>query len=334
MRRREGVPGMTMIEAVIASTIFALVIAMSFAILHWTTQSFNEQIREATLTDKGEKVIKAIQEEMTDATSVMIPNFSVSNGYTFYRSEIRFKVPKRFTCAANPSGYAVTIAPVDTRYYVPTFSDDKDFTLKYGWRDNLRMVPNLDDGSRAVPLQGPGLKTGATYCPPGVTLSSNVTPDGFMCFRFVMNTKVQMGKFGTKGVLDEAQERIDVDGDKAFTSKFALGYMERCYAMGNETQDPLVPVGESRQPLGDSWVLQPILGAAPVTGEDPTTVATNRIFTDVSPTDPKNLSCIQACVWLLTMDSAGQPHLMKCTTDNFQRNSANYVTATSATGTQ
>lgn len=338
MYRAKTAAGMTMIEALIASAIFAMVISMCFGILHWSSQSFAEQIREATLTDKGEKIMKAVMEDLADATQITTPQPVTCFGYTFADAEVRFKVPLRFKNMqintqtgqpVNAKGYAVTIWPVPVTVdpatglivNAPTFSDDFDFRLVYGWRDTARWVPNLDDNSKPVPLQGPGLQTNSSYLPAGVTLTSGRTPDGRICFRFQMNRNKKAGKYGKDGLISEYEEGIDLDGDGQKSSTYALGYLERSYWIEGASQ----PVAGSRQAIGDSCIVQPTVQ---LTG-DSTQLKTSRIFRSADT----NQTRVEVCVWVLTMDTSGELHMMRCTTTDFLRNNAQYVTATSATGT-
>jgi hypothetical protein len=335
---------MTAIEALIATTIFAVVIAMSFGIMHWTTLTFSEQIREATLADRGERLLKVMVDEMGDGTNVSNPALNVAQGpYTFPLAEIHFKVPIRFVSAANPKGYDVTINTVQVAFdangnplNAPTFPDDKNFRLKFGWRDDAFYVPNLDqplDGGeyKQVPVQGPGLRPDPSVLPAGVTLTGGATADGFICFRYVMNTNARVGKYGQGGLFREAQEGVDIDGDGQKTSTYAMGFVERSYWVGAAGAEVLVQ--SSRRPLGDTVVLQPIVQTACATPDDAQKVKTSRIFWDVSASTPQNMSAVQVCVWILSVGTEGQPHLMKCVTSVFLRNQAGYVTATSATGT-
>ena len=144
--------GMTMIEAIVASSIFAMVIALSFGITHWSTSSFQQQIREGTLADKGEKAIKFMQEELADATLLSgtgMPDDVTTGGYTFRQAQLRFRVPLRYkNNDNNAKGHTVFIKPVTVQtdpvtgaiITSPTFVDDFDFRLHYGWRDNQRFV--------------------------------------------------------------------------------------------------------------------------------------------------------------------------------------------------
>lgn len=335
MDTRTVVRGMTALEVMIASAIFAMVICLSFGLTHWTTKSFNEQIREATLVDKGEKALKVIQEDLADSTRVTVQDV-LSGGFTFPAAEVRFKVPLRFASpGSNPKGYACTIHPVAVVYdaaghpvNAPTFADDKDFRLVFGWRDNARFVPNLDDalpggGNRQVPLQGPGLKPGGGLPGDMALGAGGVTQDGFVCFRYQMNPNVRVGKYGQNGLVSEAQEKIDLDGDGQMNSVYALGYIERSYWVGPAGAETIVQ--SSRQPVGDSCILQPV---AITTGGDAKQLKTNRIFDA-----PPNPTRIEMCIWIMMMDGEGQVHMLRCTTADFLRNNAAYVTATSATGT-
>jgi prepilin-type N-terminal cleavage/methylation domain-containing protein len=322
--------GFSMIEMAIATAIFAVIIVLSYSVTSWTTQSFAEQVREATLTDKGEKALRTMMEDLADATRVKVIDV-YSAGYLFSQAQVNFRVPIRFKHpVTNPKGYSVNIGLVQVQYdpvtgeplNYPTFGDDFDFNLKYGWRDNARYVTNLDDNGRLVPLQGPGLRTSGPL-PPGITMPGGATPDGYISFRFVMNTRVKMGKYGANGMIHEYREGVDLDKDGMKYSTYALGYIERSYYVGNPGSEVLVP--SSRQPLGDSCIVQPIY---PQPG-DPRNLKSNRIFISES----SNPTRVEVCIWMLIMNTEGEQHLVRATTTDFLRNNAQYVTATSATGT-
>ena len=342
---------MTAIEALIATGMFAIMIAMCFGILHWTSLSFSQQIREATLADKGEKTLKTITEDLQDGTQINTYNV-VDSGSTYYSAEVRFKVPLKFMSTLNNKmGYACVIKQVQTQYdatgvalNAPTFpGEDIDFSLVYGWRDNTLMTPNPEDlntsqvnfngrnalGYKLVPLQGPGLlinSTNSGLLPAGISPAGGRTPDGVISFHFVRNPQVVVGKFGHDGLFSESAEQMDIDGDGQMTSTYAMGYIERSIMIGAVGTE--VTVNATRTAIGDSCILQPRrqTSALPT---DTTTLATNRIF----KSDPNNKTRLDMCIWILSMDPQGQLHLMRCTTTDFLRNNAAYVTSTSATGT-
>jgi hypothetical protein len=362
---------MTLMEVMVASAIFALLILMALAITHRTMVSFQEQIYEATLTHKGERTLKALQDDLSDATLIPVGSnvtgsasdvvWTDPNGggtYTFKNAQINYKVPVRFyNPTINQLNLSVQInqtpvQPLDVNGLVdighgagsspPTFTGDFNFNMLYGWRDTARFVPNTDDGSKTVALQGPGLHCSGTL-PTGVT--GNPTPNGYCCYRFQPNPKMFIGKFGATGIYDEALEGNDLDGDGFKTSKYIIGYLERCYFVGNPGVEVLVP--ESRQAYSDTCVLQPCTS---VTGAADQLIS-NRIF-DSEANDfgsieqymsgGANYSLgsqtldpfvrLRVCLWLLKSAADGRPHLMKCTTTAFMRNNAAYVIATSATG--
>jgi len=368
MSPRQAVSGMTAIEALIATGIFAVVIAMCFGILHWTSQSFSQQIREATLVDKGEKTLKAITDDLQDGTQIATDNVTVG-GNTYFSAKIYFKVPLKFKSPTYPDttsnrmGYATLVKVLQGSDIVldsfgnpinaPMFpGEDFFFQLQnsYGWRDNARMVPNPEDqdltqlnwngrdanGYKLLPLQGPGLKvdgTNSSALPAGmnpVTVGGRqATPDGWISYQFVPNTNITVGKYGQNGIFSEAAEGIDIDGDGQMTSTYALGYIERSIRIGS-TASSSVPVDATRVAIGDSCILQPVgqSGAS----ASPTVLKTNNIFTS---DDPAKNTRIDVCIWILSMDAQGQPHIMRCTTTNFLRNNATYVLSpgASATGT-
>ncbi|HYG73439.1 MAG TPA: hypothetical protein VEK08_00295 [Planctomycetota bacterium] len=363
--------GMTVIEAIIASSIFALVITLSFGITHWSTKAFHEQIHESDLTDKGEKAIKYLQEELADATLMGASGPSDINtmGYTFRNAELRFKVPLRYvsngTNSRNPRGYGVFIqtvkqVPDGNGGYLnkPTFSEpansngqvrdgDFDFKLRYGWRDNQRFVPNDHDGGKMVPLQGPGLKIGSGVSIPnavkissstftsdeGATYDAGTTMGGFVRFRYVINTNRSFGKFGSGGLIRESLEKIDIDGDGLFYSDYTLGYIERSYFVGPAGSEQQVP--ESRTPIGDTCILQPTYSTPAYSSSDAAALKTNNIFWQ--PRDASNNvinpARVEIYLWTFNLTSSGHPHVIKATTTLYMRNNATFVRATSATGT-
>ena len=173
MTSRRTPRGMTMIEIIVASTIFALVISLSFGISHWTSKSFKDQLIESTLTDKGEKALKMLHEELSDARLVSDPQPVNTNGFIFQNAELQFQVPLRYKHSAhNPKGHTVFIEWVEPQvdpetgkplnppmFRNPSNNNETDyqFSLRYGWRDMHRFVGNGQDNNRLVPLQGPGI---------------------------------------------------------------------------------------------------------------------------------------------------------------------------------
>lgn len=361
MHKRSSARGMTMMEVVIASAVFALVISMSFMITIRATKSFSEQVREGTLADKCEKLLKSMEEELSDATLIASgsnPVFDVTydsntNGTMYFpQAEIRYKVPLRYkNPTTNPKGYTVFISPVTIVYdngnalNKPTFANDGtgggdfDFRLRYGWRDSARFVENADDNNALVPLQGPGLNVSGSSLPPGVSVSSSSFGDGtgatypagtlkggYMCFRFQPNDGLTIGKFGKNGIISEYEEDLDIDGDGQKYSRFAIGHLERSYYVGDPGYENLVE--DSRQVIGDNAVLQPLNSSTSTTG-GMDQLQNNRIFSR----EESNPACLNVFLWLMAMDSEGQPHVMQAKVAIFMRNNATYVTATSATGT-
>ena len=371
--------GVTLMEIIIASTVFSMVIGISFVVTLKSTNSFHQQIQEGTLVDKSEKVLKGLQDELSEASLMTglppamsanfymwnfglpgdcesIYYFSTNNGPAFFRSAaIRFKVPMRYrNPTTNPMGYTVYMNPVSVQMVngvainAPTFPKDPnlandpgadfDFRLRYGWRDTARYVGNADDGDAMVPLQGPGLRLGTTgnavpsgvdaatssFTDGGVTYPSGTLKGGYMCIYFRPDDTRQIGKFGETGMFNEALEDYDLDGDGLKTNTFVVGHLERCYFVG----DPPYPqmITESRQVIGDQVMLQP---RYPSSGTAPDQLASNRIFSR----DTNNAARLNVNMWLMTMTADGLPHLIQSKISIFMRNNANYVTATSATGT-
>jgi len=360
MNTQRSPRGVTMLELIIAVSVFSMVIAVCFMITLRTTKSFGEQIHEGTLNDKSEKVLKSMEEELGDASliaSTTDPSstgvFNVTaNSMTFYQAEIHYKVPLRYVNPTNnPKGYTVFINPVviqldanGNQLNFPTFPNDNagggdfDFRLRYGWRDNARFIGNADDNNKLVPLQGPGLKpssSSSSLIPSGVTTATssftvdyvNYSPGtlkgGFMCYRFQPDNTLRVGKYGANGILSEYYENIDIDGDGSMTSSFAVGYLERCYYVGDVGYEQLVP--ESCQRIGDGVVLQPIANVSGPADQ----LKSNRIFNR----DPNNPARLNIFLWMFTMDGEGQPHMVQSKVSIFMRNNATYVTSTSATGT-
>lgn len=354
--------GATLLETVMAAGVFAMVISICFSITLRTTKSFGEQIHEGTLLDKSEKVLKTMEEELGDATliaSQFDPNdpdhdslFSVTaNGYTFQKAEIHYRVPLRFKSSnGNPFGYTVFLAPPNAALN-PTFPSDNvgngdyDFRLRYGWRDPGRYIGNAEDNGNLAMLQGPGLlPSSGTTLPPGVTVSTvaftatggmscpvNSLKGGYMCIRFQPDSTLRVGKFGNNGIFSEAAEGTDLNGDVPgnshyLTDYYAVGYLERCYFIGDPGNEVLVQ--ESRQRLGDGMVLQPLPTSFDSTGPADQ-LRSNRIFNR----DADNFGRLNIFVWMFTMDGEGQPHMHQAKVSIFMRNNATYVTSSSATGT-
>lgn len=351
--------GMTMIELIIAVAVFSLVISMSFIITVHTTRSFGQQIQEGTLVDKGEKVLKSMEEELGDASlrsSTGSDVFDVTtNSMTFRQAAIQYMVPLRYATGNtgnNPNGYAVTINKVlvqtdpvsGMKLNSPTFPDDGagggdfDFRLCYGWRDNARYIGNLNDSDKMVQLQGPGLKPGSGSLPSGVvaatssftvnyvTYPSGTLKGGYMCYRFQPDNTLRVGKYGANGLLSEADENIDIDGDGNMTGTYVVGYLERCYFVGDPGNEQLVP--ESSQRIADGVMLQPTPGTFDAAGPADQ-LKSNRIFNR----DPDNPARLNIFIWMFSMDGEGQPHMVQSKVSIFMRNNATYVTSSSATGT-
>ena|GEM_PF-4178479 len=322
--------GFSLLEVIIATVLFSGVMAMCFSIAAKSTFSYKEMIREGKLTDVAEKTIKIMQEDLADATQLAATTVT-TGGLTFSNAEIRFKVPVQFVSAIdNPRGYAVSIGNQDPLTN-PTFSDDLNFRLKYGWRDRNRTVSNKDItvGPNLLPLQGPGLNTDSER-PADLTMVAGRTPDGLISFRFQADPNVRMGRMGTGGKFLESQEKIDIDGDGQFNSEYIIGYIERAIYIGPSGSEQILQ--SSRIAICDSCILQPF--------PPPSTAATNSATASAMKTNnlffptPGNIARIEIFIWVLQMGHDGQPHVMRCTTNEFLRNNATYVTQpTSGTGT-
>jgi hypothetical protein len=328
--------GFSAIEAVISSTILGLVITMSFTAMNHSSKSFAGQIKQAYLTDKGEKAIRLMQEELSDATRVGVKALTMKvdgKDVTFPNSLVYFQVPTRYkTSDDNKMGYSVKIAPVSIAFGpAPTYPEDFDFSLRYGWRDPFRMVPNEEDSGKLVFLQGDekGLLTKSADVPPGVLDSvTNRTKNGFNCYRFQVDPSVSMGKAGANGVIDESKEDADLDGDGKKESVFAIGYIERFYCVGDppkpeDATASVTPVVESIARIGESKVIQPMSYPS---GHTYTSDAAKEMkVTNLFWADPLNPSRIDVCIYMLEVNETGEPFIVRMQVTDFMRNNTKYV---------
>jgi hypothetical protein len=285
--------GMTMIEAVVASSIFAIVIALSFSVLHFSSKSFTESVQVANLQLRGEASLRLVVDLIADSKkldSVSVPTGSMDHHFSDYlknvfsNAEIQFKVPvsnpSQGNLPVNPSALPTKVIGMpgyDSKYtgVDPTFPGDFGSDLIYGWRDDGR---NIYSNKRMIPLQGPCIEVDSGIAiPSSITLADtrvlvtggttptvkNSTPSGYMCIRFVMNPNASLGQ---NGVFSEKDEDVDVDNDGKKESIYAVGYLERSYFVYNkrdgtdlcdEKSTPTF-VPDSVSVLADSNILQPI----------------------------------------------------------------------------
>ena len=315
--------GFTLLEMMVAVAVLSIALALTLGLTHSATTSFYERIREADVETKGDRILIAMREELSDSTKV---NYNVvqdaPTGYQFKNAELWYKVPLKFVQTGvapyNSKGYTVSLLPS-----AGVFPEDRRFCLIWGWRDNRFTVNNLDNGSQAL-LQGPNLKTNQSELPGGIQLVSGRTPEGFVAFRFQVDHNARFGKTGQNGLLSEADEQVDLDGDGAFTSTYAVGYVERaCYVLppgawsDAQKADPTnyVIVDSTRDVLGVTNVVQPTVMAADTT--DPAALKTNRIFTLQG-------SRVDVNLWLLSYQANGRPYLIWRGTSIFMRNNTWY----------
>lgn len=308
--------GMTLMEIVIAATIFALVVALSFSVSLFSARSFNESISFSYLQTKGERALKSMTEEVCDAYA-LDPTTVVEDGDTFYGAQINYRVPINFgqPNLVKPGATYHLVSPAGLPVFRetvanPTMPGDFYLTLDFGWRDDRFLVQNADTGSDA-PLQGPGLRT--TGAPSDVSIVSGLTPNGHMSFRFVKNRNAELG---VNGIFDESVHQVDIDNDGALTSRYVVGYLERCIWLNNDRNSATGQLGDetlmasSRMALADSNVLLPINGTA--TG-DPELMKTARLFV-------KSGSRVDISIWLVSVGDSQLPRVVKCSTSVFLRN--------------
>lgn len=68
--RRKARAGMTMVELIVATVIFSMLIAMSFQISMSTTRSASEKLLESTVQVKAERTLKMLSDEIVSADSL------------------------------------------------------------------------------------------------------------------------------------------------------------------------------------------------------------------------------------------------------------------------
>jgi prepilin-type N-terminal cleavage/methylation domain-containing protein len=295
MRHRlKQAQGMTLVEVVISTAILGVVIMMTFMLSNSAVLSFEEKVATANLQTKAEETLKSMEDHIGDA-QVLEPLDTLQNGISFYCSEVAFQVPvthvidpRKFS-GPNPA-YYTTIYPI----FAPVTSQlrgtggiskgpvpgDFFLMLSFGWRDDTRMVKDIN--GTQVPFEGPGLMMQQSDVPvSGVTLDSNkLTPNGYMAYRFVMDTNARIGQ---NGIFDEKVEQVDIDNDGLMTTQYAVGYIERSYWILPAGQSDVTSGGtlipESTYVLGASNVLQPVIGDA--VGKAPDKLKTNWIFNKI-----------------------------------------------------
>lgn len=308
--------GMTLLEIVVSATIFALVISLCFSVSIFSARSFNESISFSYLQTKGERALKTMSEDVADAYA-LDPVTVNEDGNAFYGAQINYRVPITYGQPnlvkpgasyhlVNPNGLPVFSQSVAN----PTMPGDFYLMLDFGWRDDRFSVVNQDT-SASVPLQGPGLKT--TGAPAEVLIANGFTPNGHMSFRFVKNRNAELG---IDGIYSESVHGVDIDNDGALTSRYAVGYLERCIWLDNDRNIASGQLGDetlmqsSRMALADSNVLLPINGTA--TG-DQDSLKTTRLFS-------KSGSRVDITLWLVSVGELQVPRVVKCSTSVFLRN--------------
>jgi prepilin-type N-terminal cleavage/methylation domain-containing protein len=325
-------PGFTLLEMLIAVGILSVALALTLGLTHSSTVSFMERVREADVENKGDRILTTMREELADSTKVnYVDVVDTQSGYHFKDAELWFKVPLKFVqTGTNNMGYSVSLQSYPGAVF-PT--DDRKFCLIWGWRDQRFTVRNLDVSDTslrsAMPLlQGPGLRTNATALPQGIQLDgAGRTPEGFVAFRFQMDHNANYGKTMQNGVISEAQEGEDLDGDGLLNSTYAVGFIERaCYVLpyrsggwsDAQKADPsnYVVVDATRDVLGVTNVVQPVV--LPGATTDPALLKTNRIFTLQG-------SRVDVNLWLLSLAANGHPFLIRRGSSIFMRNNTTYI---------
>lgn len=67
---KRATAGMTMVEMMVATTVFSLLIAMAFQISMSTTRAASEKLMISTLEVKGERTLKLVTDELVSASSL------------------------------------------------------------------------------------------------------------------------------------------------------------------------------------------------------------------------------------------------------------------------
>jgi hypothetical protein len=307
----------------VALTVFSALILMAFSVAGNFSRSYARDTAIAGMQSKGETALRRMMDDLDDSTRVSTNSISW-NSYVFNNAEVRYRVTLKYVAqTTNPLGMAVFLKTIPASYN-PVFSDDFYMDLDFGWRDGRLMVPNLDDSSKLVPLQGSGLRCGGSL-PAGIALDGNGrTPDGFMSFRFQPDDRWQVGLRSPPGIFDEALEGVDIDGDGKTQSRYVVGYVEQAYYVAPYVGAPesaYVLVQNSRQQVAESFILQP--AQAQPSGSDPSVLPTTQLFQS-NASDPARL---EIHLWLLRTGQNGEPYLAHCTTVEFLRNNTSYVTA-------
>lgn len=329
--------GMTLIEVVMATVILSVVLMMTFMLSNSAVLSFEEKVATANLQTKGEETLKSMEDHIGDA-QVLDPITIIQNGNIFYNAQVNFQVPVTHVVdprqnaknqAQNvslPQAVYPSFAPVTKQIRLtssgavdPNAPVIGDFylNLSFGWRDDNRLV--TDASGMVLPLQGPGLQLNNQS---DVTVSNvnldnkKLTPNGYMAYRFVMDTNARVG---ANGVFDEQVEGVDIDGDGQKSSKYAVGYIERSYWILPAGQTDITAGGtivpESTYVLGASNVLQPLPGDA--SGSNPDTLKKNQIFKKVG-------GRLDVALWLVSYNQERRiQRVSHCHTYIFLRNSNN-----------
>jgi hypothetical protein len=309
-RNGRATAGMSFVEIIIASSIFALVIAITFGVLHYSSFAFSEQIETAGLQQRGEKALREIVDLVADSKTVETQPVEWS-GYTFYDAEVRFRVPVSNPSLQNTPVFAEALPVAQS----PTFPGDFSVGLLYGWRDDAYYSKESTTG-RQLPLQGPCLNF--TNVPSGIVQAStkneqsgltvaNSTPDGFMVIRFKVNPKANLG---SGGILDEAVEQVDVDNDSKYESKYVVGMIERCYFVDNNRNGTFQIVADSVRDMADSNIILPLNG---IPGGDSLALNTTRIFEIVD-------NQLVVTLFLCSVGERRLPRVTRCSSMNFLRN--------------
>jgi prepilin-type N-terminal cleavage/methylation domain-containing protein len=331
--------GMTLIEVVMATVILSVVLMMTFMLSNSAVLSFEEKVATANLQTKGEETLKSMEDHIGDA-QVLDPITIVQNGNIFYNAQINFQVPVTHVVdprqnarntAQNltlPQAVYPSFAPITKQVRLnssgnvdPNVPVPGDFylNLSFGWRDDNRLV--TDSSGTVLPLQGPGLQLNnqSDITVSNVNLDNKkLTPNGYMAYRFVMDTNARVG---VNGIFSESVEDVDIDGDGQKLTSYAVGYIERSYWVLPVGQTDITAGGtlvpESTYVLGASNVLQPIKGDS--AGSAPDALKTNQIFHKVA-----NSGKLDVALWLVSYNQERRiQRVSHCHTSIFLRNSNN-----------
>ena len=330
--------GMTLVEMIIAVSILIVVLMLVFSASHFGIKSVQESIETTYVQSKGEITLNALNNDLVESTYLGTYAVSFTLGgtaYTVPSAAINYKVPLAFASTGNPTGVPVKIISNTQQAFSAIFpaagvghGPDFFMQLVFGWRDDARLVPNLDVSSATfTSLQGPGLKTSSSALPLGVALDgTSRTPAGYMQDMFVPNASAAVGN---QGVFDESVEGIDIDQDGVKQTKFAVGYIERSSCIGNlnpigaviPTPSPAA-VQSSRTALADSNVLVRIAGPTGRTPRNPV----GTIFTLAPGGQYISQSRLTLALWVLSVSGADRlPRLVHATSTIFLRNDTSEV---------